>query len=226
MNAANVLADHNALSLPKARRNTSSPRATKLASAMVGYDRLPAAQTTDTWLTPPELIWGNPRAGHTGLGPFALDPCTPQEGMPWPTASVMLRPSDDGLATHWPEAALVFMNPPFGRGQQAWMQKLATHPGGGIALVFSRTDTAWFQDHVLNHPATSAIVFQRGRLKFCRQDGTPGDAPPCGPVFVAYGEEAARRLRLAVSEGQIPGGYLDMARVGVVAGAAAAANGE
>ncbi|WOB27716.1 MULTISPECIES: DNA N-6-adenine-methyltransferase [Xanthomonas] len=225
MNAANVLADHNALSLPKARRNTSSPRATKLASAMVGYDRLPAAQTTDTWLTPPELIWGSPRECFTGLGPFDLDPCTPED-MPWPTANRMLTPIEDGLATPWPADAFVFMNPPFGRGQDAWMQKLANHPSGGIALVFARTDTAWFQDHVLNHPATSAIVFQRGRLKFCRQDGTPGDAPPCGPVFVAYGEEAARRLRLAVSEGQILGGYLDMARVGMVAGACEAANDE
>ncbi|WP_256046698.1 phage N-6-adenine-methyltransferase [Xanthomonas translucens] len=213
------------LHMPKDRKSTSVPRATKLAAATVGYDRLPAAESTDTWLTPPELIWGSPKDGYSGLGPFDLDPCTPED-MPWPTADRMLTPIEDGLATPWPADAFVFMNPPFGRGQDAWMQKLATHASGGIALVFARTDTAWFQDHVLNHPATSAIVFQRGRLKFCRQDGTPGDAPPCGPVFVAYGEEAARRLRLAVSEGQIPGGYLDMARVGLVAGAAAAANGE
>jgi len=226
MNAATIRADHDTLSLPKGRKNTSAPRATKLASATVGYDRLPEGETTVTWLTPPELIWGNPREGHTGMGPFDLDPCTPEEGMPWPTAARMLKPSDDGLATHWPEGAFVFMNPPFGRGQDAWMQKLAEHPGGGIALVFARTDTAWFQDYVLNHPATSALVFQRGRLKFCRPDGTPGDAPPCGPVFVAYGGEAALRLRRAVDEGQIPGMLLDMARVGVVAIVGKAANDE
>lgn len=199
------------------RRVTIKP--TKLASAMVGFDRLSAAMTTDTWLTPPELIWGSPKEGFTGQGPFDLDPCTPETGMPWPTAARMLKPSDDGLTTPWPEDAFVFMNPPFGRGQERWMQKLAEHPGGGIALVFARTDTAWFQDYVLNHSATSALVFQRGRLKFCRPDGTPGEAPPCGPVFVAYGGEAALRLRRAVDEGQIPGVVLDMARVGVVVGA-------
>ncbi|HGM6066723.1 phage N-6-adenine-methyltransferase [Stenotrophomonas sp. LC732] len=215
MNAAAHPFDPSALSLPKQRKNTSAPRATKLASAMVGYDRLPAAQSTDTWLTPPELIWGSPKEGYTGLGPFDLDPATPENGMPWPTAARMLKPSDDGLASEWPADAFVFMNPPFGRGQEAWMEKMANHPGGGIALVFARTETKWFQRFVLNHPNISAVVFQEGRLKFHRANGDVGDAPPAGPAWIAYGEEGARRLKRAVREGQIRGCYLelDFARV-------------
>ncbi|MBH1648014.1 adenine methyltransferase [Stenotrophomonas maltophilia] len=182
---------------------------------MVGYDRLPAAQSTDTWLTPPELIWGSPKEGYTGLGPFDLDPATPENGMPWPTAARMLKPSDDGLASEWPADAFVFMNPPFGRGQEAWMEKMANHPGGGIALVFARTETKWFQRFVLNHPNISAVVFQEGRLKFHRANGDVGDAPPAGPAWIAYGEEGARRLKRAVREAQIRGCYLelDFARV-------------
>ncbi|HHA2881105.1 TPA: DNA N-6-adenine-methyltransferase [Stenotrophomonas maltophilia] len=215
MNAAAHPFDPSALSLPKQRKNTSASRATKLASAMVGYDRLPAAQSTDTWLTPPELIWGSPKEGYTGLGPFDLDPATPENGMPWPTAARMLKPSDDGLASEWPADAFVFMNPPFGRGQEAWMEKMANHPGGGIALVFARTETKWFQRFVLNHPNISAVVFQEGRLKFHRANGDVGDAPPAGPAWIAYGEEGARRLKRAVREGQIRGCYLelDFARV-------------
>lgn len=215
MNAAAHPFDPSALSLPKQRKNTSAPRATKLASAMVGYDRLPAAQSTDTWLTPPELIWGSPKEGYTGLGPFDLDPATPENGMPWPTAARMLKPSDDGLASEWPADAFVFMNPPFGRGQEAWMEKMANHPGGGIALVFARTETKWFQRFVLNHPNIIAVVFQEGRLKFHRANGDVGDAPPAGPAWIAYGEEGARRLKRAVREGQIRGCYLelDFARV-------------
>lgn len=215
MNAVAHPFDPSALSLPKQRKNTSAPRATKLASAMVGYDRLPAAQSTDTWLTPPELIWGSPKEGYTGLGPFDLDPATPENGMPWPTAARMLKPSDDGLASEWPADASVFMNPPFGRGQEAWMEKMANHPGGGIALVFARTETKWFQRFVLNHPNISAVVFQEGRLKFHRANGDVGDAPPAGPAWIAYGEEGARRLKRAVREGQIRGCYLelDFARV-------------
>lgn len=190
-------------------------------NSRVAYDRLPQSETTTTWLTPPEFIWGSPREDFSGLGPFDLDPCTPEEGMPWPTAARMLKPSDDGLTTDWPEDAFVFMNPPFGRGQEIWMQKLAEHPAGGIALVFARTETRWFQRFVLNHPNVSAVVFQEGRLKFHRANGDVGDAPPAGPAWVAYGEEGARRLKRAVKEGQVRGCFLELtfARVSHVWGA-------
>ncbi len=220
MNAVTCSSDSSPLFLPKEHKNTSAPRAKKRAAATVGYDCLPAAESTDTWLTPPELIWGSPKDGYSGLGPFELDPCTPEEGMPWPTASKMLKPSDDGLATPWPADAFVFMNPPFGRGQDAWMEKMANHPGGGIALVFARTETLWFQRFVINHPNVSALVFQQGRLKFHRANGEVGAAPPAGPAWVAYGEEGARRLKRAVKEGQIRGCFLelDFARVSWVLG--------
>lgn len=218
MNILSASPDTTTLFMPKERKNTSLPQAKKLTAAMVGYDRLPADQSTTTWLTPPELIWGSPREGFTGLGPFDLDPCTPEEGMPWPTASRMLTSSSDGLATPWSADAFVFMNPPFGRGQESWMQKLAEHPAGGIALVFARTETRWFQRSVLNHPNVSAVVFQEGRLKFHRANGEVGDAPPAGPAWIAYGEQGALRLKRAVKERQIRGCYLelDFARVGWV----------
>lgn len=221
MNAVVHTPETTALYFPKNRKTTPIPRPTNLAAATVGYDRLPAAESTDTWLTPPELIWGSPKDGYSGLGPFDVDPCTPEEGMPWPTASRMLKPSDDGLATPWPEDAFVFMNPPFGRGQDAWMKKMANHPGGGIALVFARTETLWFQRFVINHPNVSALVFQQGRLKFHRANGEVGNAPPAGPAWIAYGDEGARRLKHAVKEGLIRGTCLelDFARVGPVTAA-------
>lgn len=221
MNAVAHTPETTALCLLKDRKTKSIPRPTKLAAATVGYDRLPVAESTDTWLTPPELIWGSPKDGHSGLGPFELDPCTPEEGMPWPTASKMLKPSDDGLATPWPAHAFVFMNPPFGRGQDTWMEKMANHPGGGIALVFARTETLWFQRFVINHPNVSALVFQQGRLKFHRANGEVGNAPPAGPAWIAYGDEGARRLKHAVKEGLIRGTCLelDFARVGPVTAA-------
>lgn len=181
----------------------------------IAHDRLPQSETTTNWLTPPELIWGSPKEGYTGLGPFDLDPATPENGMPWPTATRMLKPSDDGLATAWPDDSFVFLNPPFGHGQEIWMQRLAEHPAGGIALVFARTETRWFQRFVLNHPNVSAVVFQEGRLRFHRANGEVGDAPPASSAWIAYGEEGARRLKRAVREGQIRGCFLelDFARV-------------
>jgi hypothetical protein len=226
MNAVAHTPDTTALYLPKDRKTTSIPRPTKLAAATVGYDRLPAQESTVSWLTPPELIWGSPREEFTGLGPFDLDPCTPKEGMPWPTAKLMLTEEEDGLTTPWNEKSFFYMNPPFGKGQESWMQKASSHPGGGIALVFARTETRWFQRHVFKHPCVSAIVFQQGRLAFHRVDGTLGKAPPCGAVWIGYGPEAARRLKLAVDEGLIRGTYLDMSQMSRVATDLEAANHE
>jgi hypothetical protein len=64
---------------------------------------------------------------------------------------------------------------------------MAAH-GLGTALLYARTDTGWFANNVLDHPAASALLFLRGRVKFHRPDtfATPdnGGAPS---VLVAYG---------------------------------------
>ncbi|PZT35885.1 adenine methyltransferase [Stenotrophomonas sepilia] len=197
----------------KPKKPAKKPKQTRLSLAVannVGYDRAPKGITTETWLTPPETVHG--------LGPFDLDPCIPQQGMPWRTATRMLKPSDDGLKTLWPKTAFVLMNPPYGghknspTSQHRWMEKAAEH-GNGIALVLARMETSWMQDSVLNHPNVSAVVFTKGRLSFCRPDGTPGTSCPAGSVFIGYGAEAARRLKRGVESGLIRGTYLDMAHV-------------
>ncbi|MCF3469348.1 phage N-6-adenine-methyltransferase [Stenotrophomonas maltophilia] len=203
----------------KPKKPAKKPKQTTLSLAVannVGYDRAPEGITTETWLTPPEIVHG--------LGPFDLDPCIPQQGMPWRTATRMLKPSDDGLETPWPKSAFVWMNPPYGghknspTSQHRWMEKAAEH-GNGIALVLARMETSWMQDSVLNHPNVSAVVFTKGRLSFCRPDGTPGTSCPAGSVFIGYGAAAARRLKRGVESGLIRGTYLDMAHVSRVAGA-------
>ena len=159
MNAAAHPFDPSALSLPKQRKNTSAPRATKLASAMVGYDRLPAAQSTDT-AHPAGAHLGQPEGRLHWPGALRLDPATPENGMPWPTAARMLKPSDDGTASEWPADAFVFMNPPFGRGKRLDGED-GQPPGRWHRPVFARTETKWFQRFVLNHPNISAVVFRR-----------------------------------------------------------------
>lgn len=136
---------------------------------------------TPVWLTPPGIL--------AALGPFGLDPCA-AIGQPWPTAAVMWTVEDDGLARPW--AGRVWMNPPFGRGINRWLAKLAEH-GDGIALLPARTETRpWFA-HVWN--VADAVAFVRGRPHFHRPDGSR--APyNCGTAIalVAYGEANALRL--------------------------------
>lgn len=180
------------------RKPQATLPATRTAQKRSCFDRNPPDSTTTTWLTP--------RAYIDALGPFDLDPCTP-DVMPWKTATRMLTKAHDGLATVWPQADFVWHNPPYGRSQAAWMEKAATH-GNGISLVFARLDTAWAHDWVLTHPNASALVFVRGRVPFCKPDGTAGKGCPVPAMFVAYGKEGARRLREAVASGAIRGVFM------------------
>ena len=56
----------------------------------------------------------------------------------------------------------------------------------GIALVFARTETRWFQTYVFN--GASALLFVAGRIHFHHLDGTRATGAAGGPsVLAAYG---------------------------------------
>lgn len=98
---------------------------------------------------------------------------------------------DEGL--HMPWKGNVWLNPPYGPKMGIWMSRLARH-GDGIALIFARTETQAFHEHIW--PRAHALLFLRGRLTFFNVDGSPGKNSAGAPsVLVAYGEENACRLR-------------------------------
>jgi len=65
--------------------------------------------------------------------------------------------------------------------------------GNGVALVFARTETAMFHEHVWGR--ADAILFLRGRLAFCNRDGKPGGSAAAPSCLIAYGESNAQVLR-------------------------------
>lgn len=137
--------------------------------------------TTDSLITPKWLI--------DRLGPFDLDPCA-CDPQPWACASEQW--TENGLMRPW--FGMVWLNPPYGRQLGAWLNRLALH-GNGMALIFARTDTRAFHNHVW--PFASLVLFLRGRLTFCRPNGdlAPEGHNSGGPsVLIAYGEEAVKRL--------------------------------
>lgn len=146
----------------------------------VGMSGHQAAQgVTDEWYTPPSIF--------DALGiPFDLDPAAPRGGVDWVPASEHFSIDDNGLAKPW--RGRVWLNPPYGSQTGIWLGKLADH-GDGIALVFARTDTAWFQSCAAR---AWSICFVAGRIRFLRPDGTPGNytggAPSC---LLAFGRECA-----------------------------------
>lgn len=147
--------------------------------------RQSARAETSTWLTPRWIL--------ESLGKFDLDPCAAPDPKAWPTARRHIALPADGLAEPW--AGRVWLNPPYSREAARWIERMAEH-GRGTALLFARTDTTWFAENVLNHPATTGLLFLRGRVKFHRPDTY--DAPDNGgapSVLVAYGREDSAALR-------------------------------
>ena len=123
---------------------------------------------------------------------------------PWPTAGIHYALPTDGLAEPW--FGRVWLNPPYGPHAARWVQRLAEH-GTGTALLFARTETAMFQDHVW--PNAAAMLFLRNRPRFHRPDGTLPKGKSGGPmVLVAFGDRDAQALR----DSGIPGAYVDRSR--------------
>ncbi|MFY8069327.1 MAG: DNA N-6-adenine-methyltransferase [Flavobacterium sp.] len=140
------------------------------------------------WLTPPELV--------KQLGEFDLDPCCPIDA-PFYHATNHYTIIDDGLSKKW--SGRVYLNPPYGRGMELWLEKLKQH-GNGIALIFARTETKCFFEHIW-HDA-DAILFVKGRIKFYHVSGVQGGTPGAPSVFIAYGKENAIALQNSGIEGR------------------------
>ena len=115
--------------------------------------------------------WGTPSDVYAALDAefgFTLDPC------PIDDAERIME--DDGLARSW-AGHRVFCNPPYGNGIGDWLAK-AREADVAVFLIPSRTDTAWWHEHVL---AADEIRFIRGRLKFA---GAKYNAPFPSAVIV------------------------------------------
>lgn len=153
------------------------------------------------WYTPPNIF--------EALGlEFDLDPCSPGQGKSFVPARRVLTAEDDGLATPWgdPSSTTVFMNPPYGALTAPFMRKFAEH-GNGIALVFARTDTRWFQETV---GTADVLCFISGRVRFYKGSTTQqGGSPGAGSVLIAYGKKSADAvlqsgLGLCFTPAQVP----------------------
>ncbi len=148
-----------------------------------------AVSIKDEWLTPPHIL-------HA-LGHFDLDPCAPVI-RPWNTADNHFTIEDDGLQQKW--FGRVWCNPPYGRETPKWLNKLADH-GNGIALIFARTETKMFFDHIW--PKASALLFLEGRIFFHHVNGVRANGGGGAPsVLVAYGERNAWALKNSGLAGQ------------------------
>lgn len=151
-----------------------------------GFRHEPPVGASTEWYTPPEVF--------EALGiTFDLDPAAPAGGLPWVPTARWLSRAEDGLSQPW--RGRVWLNPPYGRELHRWLGRLAEH-GDGLALVFARTDTAWYQRIVRQ---ATAVCFIAGRLSFVRADGERVGRAGAPSVLVAFGLPCA----LAIGEAQL-----------------------
>jgi hypothetical protein len=120
--------------------------------------RVMGSSASDEWYTPPHVV----ELVEDTLGEVDLDPCWHPESPV--RATTTYTAAADGLAQPW--AGRVYMNPPYGRGIGAWVEKLVAEYEAGevseaIALVPARTDAAWFRRF---DPFPRCFVW--GRLSF------------------------------------------------------------
>lgn len=140
------------------------------------------------WLTPPEIV--------KKLGDFDLDPCCPINA-PFYHAKNHYTIIDDGLSKNW--VGRVYMNPPYGKGMEKWIEKLKKH-GNGITLIFARTETKCFFEHIWYD--AHAILFLKGRVRFYHVSGEQAGTPGAPSVLIAYGEKNAELLKNSKIEGR------------------------
>ena len=130
------------------------------------------------------------------LGDFDLDPCSPVNA-PFFHAKTNFTAVDNGLNQRmvWQS---VFESALWKR-VELWLEKLKFH-GNGIALIFARTETKCFFQHIWND--ADAILFFKGRIKFYHVSGVQGGTPGAPSVFIAYGKENAVALKDSGIEGR------------------------
>jgi len=135
----------------------------------------------DEWLTPPNIV--------QSLGVFDLDPCSPGERRPWDTAKKHIGLPQNGLTTEW--SGRVWCNPPYGRETFKWLSKLAAH-GSGTALIFARTETKGFHSEIWEK--AHSVFFFKGRLKFCKIDGSTKDCANAPSCLISYSAFDSRMI--------------------------------
>tara|TARA_R100000315_G_C5182778_1_gene106102 strand:- start:17 stop:499 length:483 start_codon:yes stop_codon:yes gene_type:complete len=117
------------------------------------------SSATGEWATPQDffdkLNWR--------FGPFDLDPCA----SPYNTKCAnFYTEAEDGLTKSW-TGHKSFVNPPYGRGIDKWIEKgyneSLNENTRVVMLIPARTDTKYWHKYVMN---AAEVHLVKGRLKF------------------------------------------------------------
>ncbi len=119
--------------------------------------------------------WGTPQDTFDKLNEefnFTLDPCATKDNA---KCDKYYTEVQNGLLQDW-SGEIVFMNPPYGRTINIWIEKAYQESLKGaivVCLIPARTDTRYWWDFIFPY---AEIRFIKGRLKFTN-NGKSAPAP-------------------------------------------------
>lgn len=166
-----------------------------LDTGVGGHER-PFRGESDDWLTPPHIL--------KPLGKFDLDPCASLKQKA-KTATRQFTIKDDGLSKDW--FGRVWLNPPYGDQTERWLAKMARHRNG-IVLIYARTETKMFFDHVWD--SASGIFFLKGRLSFSKPDNSSDGQAGAPSVLISYDLKGSRFNQNILRRCKLKGKFLEI----------------
>lgn len=111
---------------------------------------------------------------------------------------------NSGLEHSW-EGETVFCNPPYGRNIGDWIRKASQEASKPdtlvVLLVPARTDTRWFQNHILHR---AEVRFLPGRLNNCGRNPLPWGRGQDRLTYFLFGFCWSCIYRLMISSGAPP----------------------
>lgn len=137
------------------------------------FNTIKTEKSTNTWLTPRTLL--------DKLGHFDLDPCAATI-RPWDCADTNYTEEDNGLTKDW--FGRVWCNPPYGSEAYPFLKKWSEYKGPGLCLLFTRTDIKAWHEYIF--PTAKYIFFLKGRIKFCRPDGSQEATANAASCLIAW----------------------------------------
>ena len=81
----------------------------------------------------------------------------------------------------------VWVNPPYGREIGVWIKKCKQESEKGCivaALIFARTDTRWWHDHIMG--SATMVYLIEGRIKFLTGTGEETNSAPAPSCLVVW----------------------------------------
>lgn len=142
------------------------------------------SSNTDMWATPQDFY-----NKLNSVFKFELDVCAVEENA---KCDRFFTPEQNSLEQVW--KGVCWMNPPYGRGIDAWVKKAyesAKENGATVVcLVPARVDTRWWHDYC----AKGEVTFIKGRLKF----GNAKNNAPFPNAVVVFRPNVSDALALVV----------------------------